>query len=106
MTKDIESCEGCQACDACLRMQEMHGSCVYVAQTHRCTCAQKRSMAQLGKRKRNVQSTLETTSTDRVRLAYWRKWAATTGIEEGWMVEPTPPAPNLLKTDGEPSNDD
>jgi hypothetical protein len=28
----------------------------------------------------------------------------TEGIEQGWMVEPT--APNLLKTDGETSDDD
>lgn len=106
MSNDIEVCEGCQACDACLRMQKMHGTCVYVAQTVRCTCAQKRSMAQLGKRKRNIQSTLATESTDRVRLAYWRRWARTTGIEEGWMVPPTKPEPNLLKTDGKASNDD
>lgn len=105
-SKIVEVCEGCQACDACLRMQEMHGTCVYVAQTVRCTCDQKRSMAQLGKRKRNTQSTLITESTDRVRLAYWRQWMRTTGIEEGWMVVPEPPAPNLLKTDGGTSDDD
>ena len=105
-SKNVEVCEGCQGCDACLRMQEMHGTCVYVSKTHRCTCDQKRSMAMLGKRKRNRQTTLNTQSTDRVRLAYWRQWARTTGIKEGWMVEPTKPAPNLLKTDGETSDDD
>jgi hypothetical protein len=30
----------------------------------------------------------------------------TEGIEVGLMVEPTQPAPNLLKTDGETSDDD
>lgn len=106
MSEAIEVCEGCQECPACLRMQEMHGTCVYVAQTRRCTCDQKRSLAQLGRRRKNEQSTLSTSSTDRVRLAYWRAWMTGAGIKEGWMVEPTQPAPNLLKTDGETSDDD
>lgn len=106
MGEDIEVCEGCHACDACLEMQEMYGTCIYVAKTVRCTCDQKRRLAQLGKRKRNTQSTLNTKSTDRVRLAYWRQWMRTTGIEEGWMVVPEPTAPNLLKTDGATSDDD
>jgi hypothetical protein len=87
-------------------MQNMHGTCEYVAKTERCTCDRLLNMEQLGRRTKNVQSTLKTESTDRVRLRYWIRWARTTGIEEGWMVEPTKPAPNLLKTDGEPSNDD
>jgi hypothetical protein len=61
-------------------------------------------MEQLGRRTLNRQDTLKTSSTDRVRLAYWRRWMVTEGIEQGLMVEPT--APNLLKTDGDTSDDD
>lgn len=96
--------EGCRGCDACVRMQEIHGTCEYVAQTERCTCDQKRAMEELGNRTKNVQNTLKTSSTDRVRLAYWRRWMKAEGIEQGWMLQPT--APNLLKTGGETPDDD
>jgi hypothetical protein len=99
-------CDGCRGCPACIRMQNMHGTCEYVAKTERCTCDRLLNMEQLGRRTKNVQTFLKTDSTDRVRLAYWRRWMNDEGIKAGLMVEPTKPAPNLLKTDGEPSNDD
>lgn len=62
----------------------------------RCTCS-----TLLYRERLNVQTVLQTKSTVRTRLRYWRQWARTTGIEEGWMVAPTQPVPNLPKTDGD-----
>jgi len=83
-------------CVVCVKLVELFGTCEYMHQANpsRCTCERPAP-----KWSRNVQGVLQTASTDRVRLRYWREWARTTGIEMGLMVEPGT-APNLPKTDG------
>lgn len=40
---------------------------------------------------KNVQSVLQTKSTDGARLRYWREWAKTEGIKLGLIVPPEQP---------------
>jgi hypothetical protein len=67
----VEKHPGCQDCDNCVAMQELYGTCEYVAQTERCECDLILLRKQLGRRKKNEQSLLQTESTDRVRYRYW-----------------------------------
>lgn len=75
-------------CAVCVFLQEKFGTCEYMHQANpsRCTCWMTQP-----KVKRNVQSVLQTKSTDRERLRYWRHWAKTEGIKLGLMVPPEQP---------------
>lgn len=64
---------GCQDCPACVSMQEMYGTCEYVAQTIRCTCNVIAYRKNLGKRRRSTQTFLQTETTERARFRYWMK---------------------------------
>jgi hypothetical protein len=83
-------------CVVCVSLQERFGTCEYMHQANpsRCTCWMTAPRV-----KTNVQSVLQTASTDRARLRYWRQWSLTEGIKLGLTVLPQP-APNLFKTDG------
>lgn len=84
-------------CVVCESLKERFGTCEYMHQANpsRCTCWMSTPRV-----KTNVQTVLQTASTDRARLRYWRQWSLTEGIKMGLTVEPTQPAPNLPKTDG------
>lgn len=83
-------------CVVCVSLIERFGTCEYMHQANpsRCTC-----WMTVSRVKTNVQTVLQTASTDRSRLRYWRQWMLTEGIRLGLTVEPET-APNLLKTDG------
>lgn len=83
-------------CVVCVSLIERFGTCEYMHQANpsRCTCWMSAPRV-----KTNVQTVLQTASTDRARLRYWRQWSLTEGIRLGLTVEPQT-APNLLKTDG------
>jgi hypothetical protein len=55
-------------CETCKRLLEVHGTCEYVLPWY-CSCI----LFELGTRKRNTQSLLKTSSTDRTRVRYWLK---------------------------------
>lgn len=63
--------EGCRDCDACKRMQDLYGTCEYVGETERCECKLRRYRENLGKRRKSVQTYLQTDSTAWTRYRYW-----------------------------------
>jgi hypothetical protein len=75
-------------CAVCLSLVDKFGTCEYMHQANpsRCTCW----MSQPKVRK-NVQTVLQTNTTDGARLRYWREWAKTEGIKLGLIVPPTEP---------------
>lgn len=91
-------------CPSCSRLIELFGTCEHMHQAapERCTCVRPLT----NKPSQNRQAVLESASTIRTRLSYWRNWMVTEGIQQGLTVEPTKPAPNLLKTGGEDANEE
>lgn len=75
-------------CSVCLSLQDKFGTCEYMHQVNpsRCTCVLFKTKA-----KKNVQSVLQTNSTEGARLRYWRQWMKTEGIRLGLMVPPEQP---------------
>lgn len=91
-------------CTSCRNLIELYGTCEYMhqAKPERCKCVRLLT----NKPAQNRQAVIESASTTRTRLAYWRNWMVTEGIQQGLTVEPTKPAPNLLKTGGESANEE
>lgn len=81
-------------CHVCVKLREKFGTCEYMHQANpgQCSCSYTRETE-----KRSEQSVLQTESTVRVRLAFWRRWAETEGVKMGLMVPLEDQRPNLPK---------
>lgn len=70
-------------CHVCSSLIEEFGTCEYMHQANPGVC---RCRFTGRPEKRSVQTVLDTESTLRVRLAYWRHWSLTEGVKLGLTV--------------------
>jgi hypothetical protein len=81
-------------CHVCSSLIEEFGTCEYMHQANPSKCVCRFTVKP---EKKSVQTVLETASTLRTRLAYWRHWSLTEGVKLGLTVPLEERRPNLPK---------